>query len=104
MIKWWNPTRKQNIGLPKSSIVPGIPLSLKDLQDLDSGKYSLVGEIRHKTYRRIVGQSLWLASIRTDTKLSAMNLPRKVHSPNSYDFTEALRLLKYLELTSEINV
>merc|ERR1712055_158009 len=32
---------------PKSSIAPGQPLSLRDLQDLDEGKYPLLGEQRH---------------------------------------------------------
>ena len=96
--------KKLNLGLPKSSIVPGVPLSLEELQNFDKGKYPLVGEIKHKIYRRIVGQSLWLANIRADIKYSAMNLSKKVHSPNTYDFSEALRLLKYLELSSEAKI
>ena len=55
----------------------------------------------HKKYRRIVGQTLWLSSVRRDIAFAVKELSKFVHAPTSDDMNHAMWLLKYLAGTRD---
>ena len=50
----------------------------------------------HKRYRRLVGQTLWLSSVRRDIAYSVKELSKFVHDPTEDDLNRGYHLLRYL--------
>ena len=50
----------------------------------------------HKKYRRLVGQLLWLSSVRRDIAFSVKELSKFVHDPTEDDMDRGYHVLRYL--------
>ena len=59
----------------------------------------LLDKYEHKIYRRIVGQTLWVSSIRRDVAFPVKELSKHAHDPTKQDMLNAIHLLKYLKGT-----
>ena len=55
----------------------------------------------HKQYRRLVGQTLWLSSVRRDIAYSVKELSKYVHNPTTDDVKRGHHLLRYLVGTKD---
>ena len=51
---------------------------------------------KHKLYRRLVGQCLWLSNVRRDIAYAVKELSKFVHAPTMEDWDKGIHLLKYL--------
>ena len=58
----------------------------------------------HKKYRRLVGQTLWLSSVRRDIAYSVKELSKYVHDPTDEDVARGNHLLRYLAGTRDEKV
>ena len=58
----------------------------------------------HKSYRRLVGQLLWLSGIRRDISYAVKELSKYVHDPTSDDVKRANHVLRYLNGTKDEKV
>ena len=56
----------------------------------------LLGPREHKLYRRLVGQCLWLSSVRRDIAYAVKELSKFVHAPTMDDLNRGIHLLRYL--------
>ena len=57
---------------------------------------TMVGPDEHHAYRRMVGQLLWLSTIRRDVSCFVNELSKKAHAPNQSDVQRGNRALRYL--------
>ena len=57
----------------------------------------------HRAYRRLVGQCLWLSSVRRDIAYAVKELSKFVHAPTQEDRTRGQHLLRYLVGTKDEN-
>ena len=55
----------------------------------------------HKQYRRLVGQTLWLSSVRRDIAFAVKELSKYVHDPTEDDVKRGEHLLRYLAGTRD---
>ena len=53
----------------------------------------------HKSYRRLVGQCLWLSNVRRDIAYAVKELSKFVHAPTVDDMKRGSDLLRYLKAT-----
>ena len=82
-------------GLPplKKPAVPGD--FILDHENREPGKLTKDGK-EHRKYRRLVGQTLWLSSVRRDTAYSVKELSKFVHDPTEDDVKKGYHLLRYI--------
>merc|ERR1711915_262850 len=59
---------------------------------------------QHKLYRRLVGQTLWLSSVRRDIAYAVKELSKYVHNPTEDDVKRGHHLLRYLVGTQDEKV
>ena len=55
----------------------------------------------HRAYRRLVGQCLWLSSVRRDIAYAVKELSKFVHAPTQEDRARGQHLLRYLVGTKD---
>ena len=79
----------------RSSLAPGTDTLRKQL---DSEPLSAED---HKRFRRVVGQLLWLSSVRPDIMFATKELSRGLSSPTSQHESKAKHLLRYLSGTRD---
>ena len=79
----------------RSSLAPGTDTLRKQL---DSEPLSAED---HKRFRRVVGQLLWLSSVRPDIMFATKELSRGLSSPTSQHELKAKHLLRYLSGTRD---
>ena len=75
----------------KPAATPGVD-SLRKLIESEE----LLSKDERKLYRRIVGQLLWLSSIRPDTQFATKELSRGLVAPTKDHLFKMKKLLRYL--------
>ena len=61
-------------------------------------------KVKHRLYRRLVGQCLWLSSVRRDISFATKELSKFVHAPTEEEVKRGAHLLKYLAGTKHETV
>ena len=61
----------------------------------------MLDKIDHKKFRRLVGQVLWVSSVRRDVAFPVKELSKHAHDPTTQDMQNAMHLLKYLKGTMD---
>ena len=66
------------------------------IHEIDKTTFLKIDGPDHKRYRRLVGQLLWLSSVRRDIAYPVKELSKYVHNPTEQDVKRGSHLLRYL--------